>query len=52
MLKQLPTHFKAKREKGVGTQFPVFLLHYTLAHSATVNQSTESPHLAFLQESS
>jgi len=22
ILKQLPTHFKAKREKGVGTPFP------------------------------
>jgi len=23
ILKQIPTHFKAKREKGVGTPFPL-----------------------------
>jgi len=29
ILKQLPTHFKAKREKGVGTPFPRVPPHYT-----------------------
>jgi len=29
ILKQLPTHFKAKREKGVGTPSQAFPSHYT-----------------------
>jgi len=31
ILKHLPTHFKAKREKGVGTPFPSVPSHYTPA---------------------
>jgi len=30
ILKQLPTHFKANREKSVGTPFPRVPHHYTL----------------------